>query len=294
MEADPRLRTIPQYPNYFSKFQLSASIICANVLSMGIILGLHKFLHAAAQQTRKIPSSEMSLKKPSAAERLCGIILIFCFGANVLYKWLLGWRYLGYLLYPCHVLSLCYIYVIFGKAYRRVRAVWCVVVNLTYFTVMALLSPDTSDLFFFLQPTVFWIHHITLLVTPLVILVVNRVSLHDTMPSVTSAPSLLPSRVYWFLITLSITTLFCFNIQLPLSIVLGININYLYWPPPGHIERSLLSGPYYHLKMALLLTCLTWIFGFPIVWIVEWFRGVLLASFEMGRCLRNTTNTKSK
>jgi hypothetical protein len=193
----------------------------------------------------------------------------------------LGWRYLGYLLYPCHVLSLCYAYLIFGTNFKRTYQVWNVVVHLTYFTVLALVSPDTSDLFFFLQGVVFWTQHITLLITPLLILWMNR------FPFVVRHSSSLfdgtflstDSRLYWFILTLCIIALFCFDIQLPLSLLLNININYVYWPPPGHIENSFLSGPFYHLKMALLLIALTWLFGFPLVWTIEWFRDTLSSFF---------------
>ena len=89
---------------------------------------------------------------------------------------------------------------------------------------LALVSPDTSDLFFFMQVPVFWTQHYALLLLPMVMIITNRYPLQR--PNLTASS-------YWYISAVVIAAMFCFLIHLPVSIILGVNVNYVYWPPPG-------------------------------------------------------------
>jgi hypothetical protein len=57
---------------------------------------------------KRIRSSHPDIPPPpplTFVEHVVAFILALSFALNILYKWLTGWRFLGYLLFPCHILS---------------------------------------------------------------------------------------------------------------------------------------------------------------------------------------------
>lgn len=269
------LKEIPEFPDYISLEQHLGTIVGSSIIFIGALYYLN-------QPDRKHKHEAHPPKKLSLLEHIFGIILLVSVSANVAYKYLLGPKYLSYMLYPCHVMSCCLVYVLYSKNHKRAATVWNIVVFYTHFTFLALVSPDTSDLFFFMQVPVFWTQHYALLLLPMVMIITNRYPLQRP----TFAASF-----YWYVSAVIIVSMFCFLVHLPVSIILGVNVNYVYWPPPGHIDNSPLSGPLYHLKMFGVVALLSWITGFPLVWALKLVRKLLI---KLGLVQEDSLTGKAK
>ncbi len=87
--------------------------------------------------------------------------------------------------------------------------------------MFALAVPDTDDCILLCQGRMFWIHHITLLVTPIVLLWNERFPLyeHDWL-------------YHWFC-ALSLLFILHYDLQLIAGVLCKINVNYMILPPPG-------------------------------------------------------------
>lgn len=80
-----------------------------------------------------------------------------------------------------------------------------------------------------------------------------------------------PSCRYWLNILLLYTykQRKCFlslndrvGIQMPVAMLLRINVNYTLWPPPGFTDGHLISGSDYHLWMTIMLMLTAWVAGY--------------------------------
>lgn len=147
---------------------------------------------------------------------------------------------------------------IWSRNHRRAEFVWNLLVFYTEFPLLALLFPDTSDVVFPLQTEVYWAQHVLLVTTPLILYFTKRYHIERVSH-------------HWYFVAVLVGIWYCFGVQLLLAMVLRVNINYTLWPPPGHEhDASPLSGPLYHVKMALILMALMWLLGYPLFWLAAW------------------------
>jgi hypothetical protein len=101
-------------------------------------------------------------------------------------------------------------------------------------------------------------------------------------------------------------------IQLGVAMMLGVNINFILWPPPGtlvavsgkqisslifvtgHITDGPLSGKMYHLKFCAVFFVLTWLmgYGFSLAHSYTHLAGVCSDDLQLSCGMGNTKATK--
>jgi hypothetical protein len=249
MAANPFdvLAALESYPDYFSNTTVAVTMALSVVTA---------FLIFYLKRSKKIPD-DLRPPRTTLLEHIYAVCLVYGFVANVYYKVSMGWEYLGYMLYPCHVLSLCYLYVLWGPNYKIGFRTWNICIFFMQFVFLALALPDTSDVVFPFQVETYWIQHLALFTTPWVVIWTNRYPLDR-------------DDFHWLWRAVAVGVLFAWVVQLGVSRLLRINIGYTLWPPPGLVHGSIVSGPHYHVTMTFVLSGLALIYGYPFVWFMQW------------------------
>jgi len=151
---------------------------------------------------------------------------------------------LGYMLMPCHFATLCYLYSMYTTNYRRANTMFNIAIHFMFFTVLALALPDFTHFSLFGEVFNFWAHHWILLIVPLYLLVSGHYII-DQRDS------------YYFLLAVGLGGLVHFDIQAPAGFLSGLNVNYLFWPPP----KSPFKGQYFRWYLTVALVLCAWISG---------------------------------
>ena len=159
-------------------------------------------------------------------ERSLQALLAVCFGMMVVYKTRSGTQW--FLLQPCHADVLSYwVLLMWGEPREPTsHIVFNLLVHHCWGTVMALLQPDLRDYAQPFEVQMFWIEHVVLLATPLLLMATQRYRL--------LAPS-------WPMIMASFFGFAAYHslILAPAAWISGNNLNYLMSPPPGRcLTRS--------------------------------------------------------
>jgi len=228
---------------FLSPKQHIYQVIIANVV-FGLSWAVGMRLRASRQKEKK--EQKLTYKPLSTIDHLYRIVLTCCIILQLVYKTIRGWRILGYMLQPCHMATLCYLYCLYTKNPQRGAAAFRISIHYLFFTVLALLVPDLTQLHLPFEVTNFYVQHIFLLLAPIHFLVSKR------FPSdnITMADTL---------IAIGVGGLFHFNVQLPAAILTGVNINYMLWPPPG--LPPFVANKYFLLILSQFFVVLAWFSG---------------------------------
>lgn len=255
MEEAPR-HPILNY-GFLSMREHVEDVIISNVL-MGALLALGLWSH----RRRKHDPLKMVDKKQalSVVEWALVATLSLSFFLNLFYKAGLGWVHLASMLFPCHVLSLSYVYILCSHSTKRATYIFNFIVFYTHNTALALLFPDMENVKFFLQREVFWIQHVTLLLAPYLLVWSKRFELYRGEKH----------GVDFLMKAIAVMFLFHINLHLIPGLFTGINLSYLLWPPNA---ATFWQGRLYKYKMAALLTFCACIAGYPALWAVQFARG---------------------
>jgi len=255
MEAAPR-HPILNY-DFLSMREHVEDIIISNVL-MGALLALGLWSHRRRQHDAlKMVNKKQAL---SVVEWMLVATLSLSFFLNLFYKAGLGWVHLASMLFPCHVLSLSYVYILCSHNTKRATYIFNFIVFYTHNTALALLFPDMENVKFFLQREVFWIQHVTLLLAPYLLVWNKRFELYRGEKH----------GVDFLMKAIAVMFLFHINLHLVPGLFTGINLSYLLWPPNA---ATFWQGRLYKYKMAALLTFCACIAGYPALWAVQLARG---------------------
>ena len=116
--------------------------------------------------------------------------------------------------------------------------------SITYFglPVVAIATPDLSDLTLPFEVEYFFINHALLLVFPIYWVSSGRVSM---LPSNNKNETTLGNFAKWYAFACACFALFYFALVTPVAIYSGINLNYMLSPPPN--PGNVVSGPNFRL-----------------------------------------------
>eukprot|EP01112_Ceratiomyxa_fruticulosa_P023960 TRINITY_DN943_c0_g1_i1.p1 TRINITY_DN943_c0_g1~~TRINITY_DN943_c0_g1_i1.p1 ORF type:complete len:281 (+),score=39.16 TRINITY_DN943_c0_g1_i1:183-1025(+) len=180
-------------------------------------------------------------------EHILRFVLTINLILQVVYKTIRGWRVLGYMLQPCHVATTCYLYTLYTKDHNKAQRVFEISFHYMFFTILAILVPDLSQLQLPYEQTNFWVQHWFILLTPLCLLFYTK--RFHLVPDFKNS-----------LLAIGIGGLFHFDVQLPVALITGINVNYMLWPPPG--LPSFASQPNYRYYLTAGIVTLAFLSGY--------------------------------
>jgi hypothetical protein len=272
MEPKPR-HPILNY-DFLSLREHVEDVVISNVLMLALLA-----VGVWSHRRRKHDELKMVDKRAplSLFEKVLVVTLGVSFFLNLFYKAGLGWVHLASMLFPCHVLSLSYVYILCSQNTKRATYIFNFIVFYTHNTALALLFPDMENVKFFLQREVFWIQHVTLLLTPYLLVWNRRFELYRGEKH----------GFDFFMKAIAAMFLFHINFHLVPGIFTGINLSYLLWPPNA---ATIWQGRLYKYKMAALLTVCACLAGYPALWGVQWARGLYDRSFGVSK----STKTANK
>jgi len=175
---------------------------------------------------------------------------------QVIYKAARGWRVLGYMLQPCHAVSAAYLYTLYTRDHRKATTVFNISLHYMFFTALAISVPDLSQLHLPFEVSNFWIQHYVLFFTPLYLLFSGRFPLAPSKPL--------------FLFSIGLGLLFHYDLQLPVALLTGVNVNYMLWPPPG--VPAIFTTTYYRVYLTQCFIFLAWVTGYVFPKFALWYQ----------------------
>jgi len=197
-------------------------------------------------------SPRLSTYPTQHADKLVPPLLIkiataFFYACQLVYK---SHGYKGKILFmamPCNMLWSIWALLCFGPLTLQTRHVmYQLIIPYTSLAIVAIATPDVSDLKMWMEVPFFFLMHGALLAYPLYFLASGRISVLPLDGSVVS------NFLIWWLLSCAYFALFYFGVGLPLSLVSGINLNYMLSPPPS--PGDVISGPNFRLQSTLCCT----------------------------------------
>jgi len=190
------------------------------------------------------PKSNAAKLTPPLSIKVTTFIIYSC---QLIYK-LNG--YPGKILFmamPCNVLwtmwaSLCFL----PMSAQTMHVMYQLIVPYTSLAIVAVATPDTSDLTMFMEVPFFFFMHYALIFYPIYLMRRGHLSV---LPLTTSKDGLVVNFIKWWLLSCAYFALFYFGVAVPLSIKYGINLNYMLSPPPN--PGNLVAGPNFRLQSTM-------------------------------------------
>ena len=191
------------------------------------------------------PKSSASKLTPPLSIKVATFIIYIC---QLVYK-LNG--YPGKVLFmamPCNVLwtmwfSLCFL----PMSVQTMHIMYQLIVPYTSLAIVALATPDTSDLTMFMEVPFFFFMHFALVFYPMYLMRSGHISVLPLKDA--SKDGLVMNFVKWWMLACAYFALFYFGGAVPLSLKYGINLNYMLSPPPN--PGDMVSGPNFRLQSTL-------------------------------------------
>ena len=121
------------------------------------------------------------------------------------------------------------------------------IVPYTSLAIVAVATPDTSDLTMFMEIPFFFFMHYALLFYPMYLMRSGQISVLPLKDA--SKDGLLVNFVKWWILACAYFALFYFGVAVLLSLKYGINLNYMLSPPPN--PGDMVSGPNFRLQSTL-------------------------------------------
>jgi hypothetical protein len=120
------------------------------------------------------------------------------------------------------------------------------IVPYTSLAIVAVATPDTSDLTMFMEVPFFFFMHYALILYPIYLMSRGHISVLN-LPG--SRDGLVVNFIKWWVLACAFFALFYFGVAVPLSLKYGINLNYMLSPPPN--PGNMVSGPNFRLQSTL-------------------------------------------
>lgn len=192
----------------------------------------------------RYPQSNATNLTPPTSIKVTTFIIYVC---QLIYK-LNG--YPGKILFmamPCNVLwtmwaSLCFI----PMAAQTMHVMYQLIVPYTSLAIVAVATPDTSDLTMFLEVPFFFAMHYLLILYPLCLMRTGHISV---LPLPGSKDGLVVNFMKWWVLACAYFAFFYFGVAVPLCLRYGINLNYMLSPPPN--PGDMVSGPNFRLQSTM-------------------------------------------
>ncbi|KAL3775758.1 hypothetical protein ACHAW5_005328 [Stephanodiscus triporus] len=148
---------------------------------------------------------------------------------------------------PCNVIWTMYMALCFLPLRpQTMHVMYQLMVPYSILAVVAVATPDTSDITMWMEVPFFFFMHYALIAYPAYFLRSGRISALSFLDGDGSAAT---NFLRWWTLACAYFGLFYFGAAVPLSLVYGINLNYMLSPPPT--PGDFLSGPNFRLFSAL-------------------------------------------
>ena len=190
---------------------------------------------------------------------LLRLIIGACFVLQIVYK-LAGYPGKLYMmLMPCNTIWIMHFLHAFLPGLSANSRHVLSQLSITYvgLPVVAIATPDLSDLTLPFEVEYFFINHAFLLVFPIYWVSSGRVSL---LPSTNKNETTLGNFAMWYAFACACFALFYFALVTPVAIYSGINLNYMLSPPPN--PGDVVSGPNFRLMSIGWCATLFFLFRF--------------------------------
>ena len=208
-----------------------------HVVEIGIVV---LFCYLLIPLPPRFSSKTDSLQYPPLLRALIGV----CFALQIAYK-VAGYPGKLYMmLMPCNTIWIMHFAHAFLPGLSANSRHVLVQLSITYFglPVVAIATPDLSDLTLPFEVEYFFLNHALLLVFPIYWVSSGRVSL---LPNNTIDESAVDNCARWYMVACACFALFYFVFVTPLAVYSGINLNYMMSPPPN--PGDIVSGPNFRL-----------------------------------------------
>jgi len=186
----------------------------------------------------KYPGKNAPKLNPPNALKLLTLVT---FIVQVIYK-TKGYRgKILFMLMPCNVLWMMYFAICFlPLKTQTVHIMYQLMIPYMILPVVAVATPDLSDLVMWLEDTFFFASHYALIAYPMYLVGTGRIVI---LPE--THEGLVSSFFKWWLLSCAMFGFFYFGIVTPVAILSGFNLNYMLNPPPN--PGDVVSGPDFRL-----------------------------------------------
>ena len=219
---------------------IAVSTLCLTVLHLTLPI-LRKYQYHYQPEKRRAQKQQQPIRPPFLIRAVTLITVLL----QVYYKSLGYSGKLYFWVMPCNMnWILCFLLSFYPNlSYTASHAVLQMCISFSGLAVVALASPDTSDLVLPGEVPYFFISHVVLALYPFYFVATRQVS---TLPSKhqRNVGSVIMYFVAWFLFTCSVFGLFYFTFVTPLSIYSGLNLNYMLSPPAN---QYVVEGDWYRI-----------------------------------------------
>lgn len=263
----------PEKAWYLSPEQHVIEILISNALFGSLLFVTLRRKNASAKSTtnsQNIQSSSSSvnnvpkddIQRLGIVPKILRSVLTVCFIITIIHKY--NGNKLALMLMPCHTVTLCFLYSLYAKKHSTAEFVFNVAVHYMFFTWLAILLPDHTDLNQFFEIPNFWIHHWVLVLIPIYMIATYHYKIDH-------------SNHYHFKLAAACGGLLHFNAMSLAGILSGNNVGYMLYPPP----KTPFTGPYFRWGHASLLVFLGWFSGYIVPWALVRVREQINYLFKM-------------
>lgn len=206
------------------------------------------FLYQRSKGFRGITISRIAAVSPKCSFKcplntLAGVVLLGCFGAQVYFKSMRAQPLiqLGWLLMPCHLMTLSWAYVLLRQSalkYAENCFITTMLIDFAWAPLGAVLFPDQSDHQFSAEAFLFTFQHWMLLLLPIY--------------AAARYHSVGVDRVHTYYIACNAILLY-FGFYTIFSILTGLNLGYMLYPPPLGNFCSSTYHPWYRPVLTVIL-----------------------------------------
>jgi hypothetical protein len=172
----------------------------------------------------------------------------------IMYSCQLSYKLQGYegkilfMLMPCNVLWTMWAVLCFWPklSSQTMHIMYQLIIPYSALAIVAVATPDTSDLVMWGEVPFFFLMHYMLIAYPISCLRRGQISM---LPMPGSNDSIVSNFLKWWVLACAYFALFYFGVAVPLSVKFGLNINYMMHPPPN--PGDMVSGPNFRLQSTL-------------------------------------------
>lgn len=146
---------------------------------------------------------------------------------------------------PCNVLWTMWAILCFWPklSAQTMHIMYQLIVPYSSLAIVAVATPDTSDLVMWMEVPFFFFMHYALIFYPIYLIKIRHISV---LPLETSTDGIVSNFLKIWVLACAYFALFYFGVCVPLSLASGLNLNYMLQPPPN--PGDMVSGPNFRLK----------------------------------------------
>ncbi|KAL7473479.1 hypothetical protein ACHAXS_013952 [Conticribra weissflogii] len=160
---------------------------------------------------------------------------------------------------PCNVMWTMWAFLCFWPNLnaQTMHILYQLIVPYSGLAVAAVATPDTSDLTMWGEVPFFFLMHYTLIIYTIYFLSSGKVTV---LPIIGSNDNMVGNFLKWWAFTCACFAFFYFGIATPLSLIYGLNVNYMLHPPPT--PGDIISGQNFRLQSTLVCAVSFFFFRF--------------------------------